>query len=87
MRAPYFKGDTMFTTDKMMVSLGRFINKIDKKEKQLYKRYPNFAKKMNPVRAVVGGSLFSILFIFLVFILPQLLELLIFGEILPFDGR
>ena len=77
----------MFTTDKMMVSLGRFINKIDKKEKQLYKRYPNFAKKMNPVRAFVGGSLFSILFIFLVFILPQLLELLIFGEILPFDGR
>ena len=61
--------------------------KIDKKEKQLYKRYPNFAKKMNPVRAFVGGSLFSILFIFLVFILPQLLELLIFGEILPFDGR
>ena len=87
MRAPYFKVDTMFTTDKMMVSLGRFINKIDKKEKQLYKRYPNFAKKMNPVRAFVGGSLFSILFIFLVFILPQLLELLIFGEILPFDGR
>ena len=75
----------MFITEKMMVSLGRFVNKMDKKEQNFLQKHPSLAKKINPFLSFLAGSLFCIIFIFLVFILPQLIELIIFGEITPYE--
>lgn len=75
----FYKGGS----SKVKNNLGQWIIKMEKKDKMFFKKHP----KLKPYASFLGGSIFSLLFIFLVFVLPQLIELAIFGQIEQYNGR